>query len=120
MVGLRDGTGHACTPRYEDGSKEGCKQEGSPGPGRLGLSGPRDLSWTEAGVLCHPPPPTWAVVILKALPLRDRKGELGTPPPVPLYFFIKKKIRGPCCVACMQNFSDQGWNPSACIGSVES
>ena len=66
MAGLRDGTGHACTPRYEDGSKEGCKQEGSPGPGRSGLSGPQDLSWTEAGVLCHPSLPMWAVRILKA------------------------------------------------------
>lgn len=118
MIGLRDSMGHACTPRYEDGSKEGCKQEGSPGLGRLGLSGPQDLSWTEAGVLCHPSPPMWAVVILKALPLRDRKGELGTPPPVPLFYY--KKIRGPCCAACMQTFFDQGWNPSPCTGSAES
>ena len=50
----------------------------------------KDLSWTKAGVLCHPSLPTWTVRILKALPLRDRKGALWTPPPVPLSFSIEK------------------------------
>ena len=70
--------------------EEGCKQEGSSGPGRSGLSAPQDLSWTKAGILCHPSLPTWTVVILKALPLRDREGALWTPPPVPLSFLIEK------------------------------
>ena len=56
--------------------------------------GPRICPGLRLGFLCHPSPPMWAVVILKALPLRDRKGELGTPPPVPLYFFIIKKLEG--------------------------
>ena len=120
MIGLRDSTGHACTPRYEDGSKEGCKQEGSPGPGRLGLSGPQDLSWTEAGVSLPPVSSHVGSRDPQSTSSQRQEGGARDPSTSTSLFFYYKKVRGPCCVACMQNFSDQGWNPSPCTGSAES